>query len=188
MRAPTGSPRVLSHLSMEELMRASRIVLLAGMICLSVPVAQAADQTGFVLRYGVGYVDPTGDLDVSFLGDPATIEYESQIGYFLSGEYKFSSVFGLESTVLFSNPNVRIEGDDVRERGDGIILPILLGPSFHVTANKPVDFYFSVFGAYVIYDNIDFDSFTEDINSDFGYGGGIAITVPFEEAWCFDVG
>lgn len=167
-------------------MRASRSAILVGLMCLSMQAATAAAQNGFILRYGVGYVNPTGEEDATLLGDSATLEYDSRVGFFLNGEYKFTSVIGIETTVLFSNPDISFESDNVNEDGDGVIAPIMVGPTFHFTPDRKVDFYVSPFAAYVIYDNINFDNLTVDIDSDLGYGGSLAITVPIEESWTFD--
>ena len=168
-------------------MRTSRILLLAGLMCLSMPLAAAADQTGLVLRYGVGYVFPSGDAEVDFLGSPATFEYESRIAFSLGCEYKFSSWFGLDSTLLYSNTDVDVEGRGLDEGGEGMFMPLFLGVNFHLTPNKKADFFVGPMAAYVIYDNVEFDDVVENIRSGFGYGANIGVGLPLiEDAWVFD--
>jgi hypothetical protein len=127
-----------------------RTTLLLGVIalcgCLAAPV-EAAD-TGWRLRFFAAGFDP--DLDTTVTnsdGDDIRVTADTDLGYGVSLEYRFSDLVGLELGVSAGDPDVELSAE-VPPFGDVLLSDSLstrvvtLDVDFHLTPGSPsLDFY-----------------------------------------------
>jgi outer membrane protein W len=172
-------------------MAATLVVALA--LAAAPATADAADGAWQLRVRGV-WVDPDfswGEIDDD--GTEFDVTADSDFGYGLGLEYRFTDRLGVELAALRAKPDMDLTiaapwGEDF-EFSDGLSYrPITLGLNIHLTPDAPVDVYLSPLIALVDYGDLtyyvedDVESFT--VSSDFTWGATIGADVPLgDDGW-----
>lgn len=169
---------------------------------LAMPTSAAAQDDGWQLRIGGVWVDPDVNFsDVDSDGDRVEAGADSEIGFGLALERRFSPRLGIELGALYAEPDITLDADLAGgpqfSVSDGVsFTAITAGLNIHLTPDKSVDLYLGPLLAYVLYGDIGFRAqvagqpLVEDFSSDddFALGAQIGADIPFGDGpWSLNV-
>lgn len=130
-------------------------------------------------RFGLQYVNPTGDLRDIELNE--TWEPDHAIGLSFGYEHVFLNRIGLDINLSYSKHDLVLSGDETSTFGDiNHLIPLIAGLNYHFLRNRFVDFYFGPFAGYVFYGKIDLadsNTVTTSIQNDFAFGAVLGLDV-----------
>ena len=171
-----------------------RTTLFCSLLLTTAILAQpaAAQDDEWRLRFGGVWVDPDVSFsDVDSDGDRVEAGADSEIGFSLALERRFSPRLGLELGALFVEPDVNISADLADGArvtvSDGVgVTAITAGLNIHLTPDKAMDVYFGPMLGYVSFSDVGFrvqaDGETLDAdfssNDEFALGAQIGADIP----------
>ena len=134
-------------------MRKLGLVLALVVLVAFIPVM--ADQGDKIIRFGVAYVSPGGELvetmESEFYFQRTTIEADGAIGPYVGFEFMVTDLIGIDATLLLTDHDVNssylelFEGevvvDEQMQIGTISSMPLLISAHFHVVQNDVLDFY-----------------------------------------------
>jgi len=171
--------------------------------------AAFADEGDLRLRFGVTWVDPTGDLTVDLgVDDPdpvkavqqletVTIEATDAIGAEIGVEYFLNDKLGLDFGVGYADHDIDASAMGVTlEFGSITMMPVTFGANFHFLRDRELDLYVAPLVSWVMFGDVELTSdFAAELGQnevamkdDFGYGAKVGLDVPFGEKWLFTTG
>jgi outer membrane protein W len=172
------------------------------MLVASFPVL--AEEGDMIIRFGLVYSSPTGDLVFEDSEPPYLfrdqIEADSGVGGFAGFEYMVTDLVGLDGTLLFVNHDVDVllqefmDGELVYEDafnwGDTVMMPVLFSAHFHVMQKDAFDLYVGPSVGYVNYADLELSDDGEliklNLDKDFGYGFVVGLDRPMGGGgWAF---
>ena len=123
----------------------------------SVTAAPAADNSKWHLRFFVSHVEP--DVAADDIDSDTRIDDDSDTGFGISLEHRFSRLIGLELGALFTVPDLGVRqtqpGNVLIVASDGLRLtPIYAALNLHFAPGHKVDVYAGPLLAYVLYDDL----------------------------------
>lgn len=165
------------------------LLLTAALIALPVD----AQDDSWQLRISGVWVDPDVSFsDVDSDGDGVDAGADSEIGFGLALERRFSSRLGLELGALYAAPDLTLDanlaGGPQFSVSDSVgFTAITAGLNIHLTPDKSVDLYVGPLLGYVFYGDVGFqiqvdgETFAADFTSDddFALGAQIGADIPF---------
>lgn len=167
------------------------------------PPADAASQDdGWNLRVSGVWVDPDVDFDeTDSSGDRVVADADSELGFGVALERRFSPRLGLEFGVLNAEPDVSLQADLAGlprlTASDSVgMTAITVGLNVHLTPGKAVDLYIGPLLGYVFFDDVGFraqiagEVLAQDFSTsdDFGLGAQIGADIPLgDSAWAINL-
>ncbi len=164
-------------------------------MALMVPPANAQDDR-WQLRIGGVWVDPDVNFsDVDSDGDRVQAGADSEIGFGLALERRYSPRLGLELGVLHAAPDVTLDvalgiGPRFSVSDSVGFTAVTAGLNIHLTPDKAVDLYAGPLLAYALFDDVGFQvqvagqTLAEDFSTDddFAFGAQIGADIPFGDS------
>ncbi len=183
-------------------MRVLRSLSLIAAIAWAIPQLAAAADTKNEIGVFAGYLSPTGELKTNILVNdvdvPATIKLDSAAEFGLAYQYRFTDLFSLGASLLYSKLDVKLTSPEASGKiGDTTLMPLLLDGNFHVLKNmKTLDFYLGPTVGYAWWGDLKPQGIASDIGNTTSikvkgkavYGANFGLDVPFGSNWAFNAG
>lgn len=159
-------------------------------ILFALPASAAGPDAGWQLRFGGAWVEPdAGFFEVLDAIDRVEADVDSELGFALSIERRFTPRLGLELGAIFAEPDLglaaSLAGFDFSASDSVSFTAITLALNLHLTPGKPVDLYLGPVLAQVTYGDVGLDVQTpggrivQDFESDddFALGAQIGLDI-----------
>ena len=152
-----------------------------------------AQEDGWQLRFGGVWIDPDVSFsDVDSDGDRVNAGADSEIGFGLALERRFSPRLGLELGALYAAPDLTLDANLANGARFNVVdsvsfTAITAGLNIHLTPDKAVDLYVGPLLGYALFGDVGFrvqaagQTLTSDFSSadDFALGAQIGADIPF---------
>jgi len=155
------------------------VVAFAGSTC------AAEDETSWRVGLELAWVDPSGDFSTTTANDNTVkASYDTGYGVGVRGEYQFESQYGVELSALGAGSvelSAGTAGSYVRVSA---VAPLMVGFNFHLTPDRPVDFYVGPMLGLVRYSDVEYRagfgevSATVSVEDDFAWGAIAGLEIP----------
>jgi outer membrane protein W len=147
--------------------------------------ARADEDAHWRVGLEFAWVDPSGDFSTTNVsGISAKASYDTGFGVGARAEYQFASQYGVELSA-FGAGSVELSagttGSYVRVSS---VAPLMVGFNFHLTPDRPVDFYVGPMLGLVRYSDVEYHagwgevSTTVSVDDDFAWGAIAGLEIP----------
>lgn len=160
------------------------IVALAA-VAISAPAWAAEDDATWRVGLELAWVDPSGDFSTTTVtGNTVTASYDAGFGVGMRGEYKFARQYGVELSALGAGSVELSAGTAGSYVKASTAAPVMVGFNFHLTPDRPVDFYVGPMLGLVRYSDVEYRasvgamSTTVSVDDDFAWGAIAGLEVP----------
>jgi outer membrane protein W len=147
--------------------------------------ARADDDTHWRVGLEFAWVDPSGDFSSTTVNDnTVSASYESGYGVGTRGEYQFAPQFGVELSALGAGSVELSAGTAGSWVKVSAVAPVMVGFNFHLTPDRPVDFYVGPMFGLVRYSDVEYRagwgelSTTVTVDDDFAWGAIAGLEIP----------
>jgi outer membrane protein W len=154
-------------------------VAIAGSTC------AAEDDTSWRVGLEFALVDPSGDFSTtSDNGNAVRASYDTGLGAGARGEYRFSDQYGVELSAIGAGSVELSSGTTGSYVRVSAVAPLMVGFNFHLTPDRPVDFYVGPMLGLVRYSDVEFYagfgevSTTVSVEDDFAWGAIAGLEIP----------
>ena len=179
-------------------MRLMKVLALAAVVALAVPLAAAADSK-HKLSLFAGYSMPTGELSRSGVIDDVPVDLkdtaDDAMGYGLGYEYRHSKLLSFGASLSYWKHEIHVTMTDEDgatlydgKHGDWSWMPLLLDANFHVLGGEAVDLYLGPTVGYTMFGDFEEDGDSFASNDQFTYGLNVGLDVALGENWAFSGG
>ena len=162
------------------------LVVLALVLILFANTAQAKeDETGWRVALEFTWVDPSGDFSTTS-GDGNTVRasYNTGFGVGMRGEFQFARQYGAELSAFGAGSVELSSGTSGSFVRVSAVAPIMAGFNFHLTPDRPVDFYVGPMLGLVRYSGVEYRAgfgtatTTIAVEDDFTWGAIVGLEIP----------
>jgi len=161
------------------------LIVTLALLAFTAPAWAAEDNATWRVGLEFAWVNPSGDFSTTTVSDnTARVIWDNGYGAGVRGEYQFESRFGVELSALGAG-SVEISagtaGSYVRVSS---VAPVMMGFNFHLTPDRPVDFYVGPMLGLVRYSDVEFSagfgtaSTTVSVEDDFAWGAIAGLEIP----------
>ena len=160
------------------------IVALAA-VAIAGSVRAAEDENSWRVGLEFVWVSPSGDFSTTTVSDNTVrASWDTGYGVGVRGEYQFESRFGVELSALGAGSvelSAGTAGSYVRVSE---VAPLMAGFNFHLTPDRPVDFYVGPMLGLVRYSDVEYHAgfgtvnTTVSVEDDFAWGASAGLEIP----------
>lgn len=124
-------------------------------LALLLPLSASAQGRFFDLSANAVWVDPSNNGSFSDLADPATIDFDGDVGYGASANIFFSDRFSVEFAISRVSTGTTVRRRAVANPGGDLeMMPVTGVVQWHLIPNGFLDPYVGAGAAYVLFDDI----------------------------------
>jgi len=160
------------------------IVVLAA-VAIAGSARAAEDDTSWRVGLEFAWLDPSGDFSTTTVDDNTVrSRYDSGFGVGTRGEYQFAPQFGVELSALGAGSVELSAGNDGSWVKVSAVAPLMVGFNFHLTPDRPVDFYVGPMLGLVRYSDVEYRagfgevSISVSVEDDFAWGAIVGLEIP----------
>lgn len=150
--------------------------VVTALLALALSVPAFAQRRFFDLTANAVWVDPTNSGSFEDLADPATIDFDGNVGYGVAANVFFSDRLSVEFALSRVDTDTTVRRRAVTTQGGNLeMMPVTAVVQFHLAPNGFIDPYIGAGAAYVLFDDVGNNGVSGLEKIDFEDDAGLAI-------------